>query len=197
MEICMGYFNNPIRGKDDDRYRAEPIEKDKKGREPFAQLPGRLEEKHPFFLGKLLYSLYKNVMRFLTFHSRVSAENLYSIRKIFQILQQEDRSQDPDLLNELSEVWGKIHDDLHHLNKKSDHHSPFQRWFSMIDSYPEGQEFSLGYYLSQHAGLKWLPFPYMEMIHTLHIQHQKSPYDSTLAHWISSTDLLLSLLNQD
>jgi hypothetical protein len=71
---------------------------------------------------------------------------------------------------------------------------------SLIDAiqhYPERQQHSLGYYLSEYAGQKWLPFPYMEMIQKIHAEHLKNPTESALAQWTHRIDRLLSLLKSE
>ena len=60
-----------------------------------------------------------------------------------------------------------------------------------INTYPKNSEFSLGFYLSEFAGYKWIPFPYINMLKDLHIEVQKKKENSHLSKWISTLNDLL------
>ena len=57
-------------------------------------------------------------------------------------------------------------------------------FFDELHSFPDPQHFSLGYYLSEYAGEKWIPFPYMEMLRKLHQEYQTNAASSSLEKWM-------------
>ena len=61
-----------------------------------------------------------------------------------------------------------------------------------IQHYPEYEEHTFGYYLTEYAGQKWIPFPYMEMVQKIHSEHMKNPKGSALTEWTNLIDELLS-----
>ena len=63
-----------------------------------------------------------------------------------------------------------------------------------LQHYPEHHEHSLGYYLTEYAGQKWLPFPYMEMIRNLHMYHKKNPENSLLSIWSKEIEEMIQII---
>src|SRR5579872_3074431 len=192
----MGFFQNPVGNDPYKGYKAENIQGERKRREPFPQLPSRPPPKKPFFLVAWLRHLYSRISLLFS-GSEPAIQNLLLIREIFETMKKEDRSQDSELLKQFSLGWENIHRDLHLLQKKSIPHQQLMKWVSEVESYPEGHPFTLGYYLNEHAGEPWLPFPYMEMIQRLHSQHQKNPDTSFLNQWVESLSALILLLHAE
>ena len=60
-----------------------------------------------------------------------------------------------------------------------------------IQAYPQGAKYSLGYYLSEYAGKAWFPFPYIELLETLHQGSLDDPKKSPLLKWLLLLERLL------
>ncbi|MEN9654810.1 MAG: hypothetical protein RL235_922 [Chlamydiota bacterium] len=106
-------------------------------------------------------------------------------------LQTKDRSQDYVFLCELSRLWQTLLAQTSQLPQNHPLYTPLLKVIQTIDGYPEGSTHSLGYYLSEHAGeANWVPFPYMELMQSLHKAHIKDPAHSTLAKWVKSINQL-------
>lgn len=119
--------------------------------------------------------------------SKTEEKNLIAHLKGFQgqlkKLMEEDHSQDIPFLEDFSKHWQEILE-LSILFKKLYRSAKIIKQFiRKIASYPEGKEYTLAYYLSEYAGEKWIPFPYLEMIKELHLKHQKNPSLSPLTEW--------------
>lgn len=122
---------------------------------------------------------------------------LQTMKTLFNRLKTENLSESSPFARELSDCW-------HSLLHMGDYKTPslkkgtslekIEFLFTMIRSYPEGGDHSLGYYLSKYTGDKWLPFPFMELLKNLHedaiIQKEKSFLDK----WtVTLTDIINSL----
>ncbi len=118
-------------------------------------------------------------------------KHLLRMRSILDTLKREDRSQDSPFLNEFSHIWHALMDDADNFKKTTAWTHHFRSFLKAIQHYPEGQEHTLGYYLTEYAGKTWLPFPYMEMIAKIYREHQKVPIESTLELWTKRIDELL------
>ena len=119
-------------------------------------------------------------------------DDLMQLRDAFELMKGEDRSQDIAFLNRLSKIW---HNALEHSLKFRRTNAlsiAFRSFVQKIQNYPEGQEHTLGYYLTEYTGEKWLPFPYMELIQRIHEDHVKEPNESALSQWIQELDELIS-----
>ncbi len=123
-------------------------------------------------------------------------EHLISFKEILEILKTEDRSQDSPFLNNLSQLWHQLLEDMLRFRRQTTLSTQMRALLKQFQQYPENQEHSLGYYLTEYAGQKWLPFPYLEMIHRLHMQHKKNPENSSLASWTTALKELILLLKQ-
>ncbi len=91
-------------------------------------------------------------------------EHLRSLKAILETLKFEDRSQDPPFLDQLARIWQRLLEDSRRFRRQTDLSSSLRVFLDEFHHYPERNEFSLGYYLTEHAGQKWIPFPYMEII---------------------------------
>jgi len=112
---------------------------------------------------------------------------LLLMKAAFETMMREDRSQDAQFLKKLSHLWLEILEESIALQSK-----PLKRLIKDIESYPEDEEHTFGYYLDEFAGQNWLPFPYMELIKKLHRQHELDPASSLLTRW---TRMIEELLN--
>ena len=61
--------------------------------------------------------------------------------------------------------------------------------------YPLGADHTLGYYLSEYVGQEWLPFPFIDILSTLHKEYQENA-SSILGGWISLLDALVSSMGE-
>lgn len=124
-------------------------------------------------------------------------ENLILIKSFFEILKREDRSQDIAFLNRLSEVWQQVLEDSLRFKRHSPVAIPFRNFLRTIQQYPPGEEHSFAYYLTEYTGQTWLPFPYMDLIQTIHREYQADPVSSALALWVQQIDGLLEILTRE
>lgn len=175
-------------------YRVEPIEKDKKT--PGDRFKPPEEPKASSTLAAHLLFLFHKLLDFFGGKKEgggSAVENhLLALKQLLEILKSEDRSQDVSFLNSLSEIWHQLLEDLPLLETGPLLPLPFRQFIKEMELYPEGQEHTLGYYLAEYAGQKWLPFPYMELIQQLHAQHQKEPTSSALTRWVGYINVLLN-----
>jgi len=121
-------------------------------------------------------------------------KELQTIKSSLESLKEKDLSKEADFLNFFAYLWLKLFNDYknyHITNEKTI--SDIKELIKNIYSYPEGSEFSLGYYISELAGMKWIPFPYIELLKNLHLEYKKDPINSHLQKWI---DLLNSILEK-
>lgn len=160
----------------------EPPRDPLKGYQKFDQEPEKPEpppEKNVGLFTHLLNWASKILDHFTHKPSENVEELLVAFKDCLTILQYEDRSEDDHFLTHFSAVWTK----LLNLRRKE-----FKDLIQAIQSYPPGQDFSLGYYLTERAGETWTPIPYRELIQKIHLDYTATP----LPQWISEIDLLLS-----
>jgi hypothetical protein len=122
-------------------------------------------------------------------------ENLILLKEAFESMQSEDRSQDIEFLNHFSEIWHLVLENSTKFRRIDPFPTAFRSFMKKIQNYPEGQEHTLGYYLTEYTGQKWLPFPYMDLIQKIHEEYQSKDGESPLALWIQMLDELISSLN--
>ncbi len=60
--------------------------------------------------------------------------------------------------------------------------------------YPDKSDYSLAYYLTNYAGEKWLPFPFITMVRDLHIEHANRPNESLLNAWTKTLSKIIKPL---
>jgi hypothetical protein len=120
--------------------------------------------------------------------------DLKSINSYFEKLSKENLSQDVKFLAKIAKTWADFLDNYALLSKKNykDLHSQIKSFIKTINSYPEKTEFSLGYYLAEFAGFKWVPFPYMEILNDLHNEFVKKPGDSHLKKWMNNLEDIIN-----
>lgn len=124
-----------------------------------------------------------------------AVKNLNALKNSLEILKAEDRSQDMQFLNLLSSYWNKaIEESVEYENHKAA--ALFKIFSKKILNYPEHQTHTFGYYLTEHAGQKWIPFPYMELIQKIHQEHEKNPTASVLREWTRLLNDLIGLLQE-
>lgn len=202
----MGSFKNPVGSSPPDpyeKYRTEEVQREKQLKEERK----KEREKDPkgiFYLAIYMLSLFRKIIHFFepsrekklpSEIGQTSKKHLLQFREALDRLKKEDLSQDIDFLNRLSENWHLILQDLMQFPKNTLAERSLKALLHSIQDYPHKQEHTFGYYLTEYAGQKWLPFPYMEMIHKLHQDHQKKPTESMLFFWTQELQLLLTALD--
>lgn len=202
----MGSIQNPVgRGPTDPlepTRGVEPVGRDRPFREE--RRPKQSGEKPPdgklgvfAFLLQAFHQLVDFVLQKRHSSKEIAAyEHLLSLKAIFETLKMEDRSQDTALLEKLSQIWRHLLEDCLHLEAELAN-SLMKKLVKKIQDFPEGQTHTFGYYLSEYIDEKWIPFPYMELIQTIHLEHEKDPPSSSLSQWSSLIDEILVLLKPD
>lgn len=182
-------------------YRVEELERirweeEKKGKGP---PPPDQPEPSPgwtafilLLFDKLFNYLSQSVWKGMESGSLKSArETLLLIKSSFEMMMNEDRSQDAQFLKQLSKLWQEALEHSIELSQTG-WSKQLKRFIKDIESYPENEEHTFGYYLDEFAGQSWLPFPYMELIQKLHHQHELDPPSSLLTRW---TRMIEEILN--
>lgn len=193
----MGSYQNPIGSPDPfDKYRAEAIEAKKRGRNSSDEEPPKQKEG---LAAHLLQILQKAFNYFLEGHTGSKTteikikESLVALKTSFEILKNEDRSQDIEFLNQLSSTWNHLLEESAELSDETE--EKLKEFIKKILHYPENQPHTFGYYLTEYAGQKWIPFPYMELVQKIHSEHEKNPSGSALSDWAHLLDQMISSLN--
>lgn len=180
-----------------------PIQKDKKGKEPTQDI----SQKGQLILFNALFQYMKKIVNTLSerkkdsnpsnFDHQQTIEDLVSLRKMLQILGNEDQSHNAEFTQQLSEVWNNLIDDYKLLEITSKKNpillSKLHQFIDHIEHFPSVEEHSLGYYLSHHVGNEWLPFPCMEILTKLHQTYLEEAESSQIASWIRKIDDILSV----
>lgn len=203
----MSDFQKPVGGKGTPAPEpvplVPPVEKDKKGKEEqYAKAEQALKERSILFASFYVYL--KKLLSFLMPRQKAAtlsaakeliSEDLAALRKLLLTLSQNDVSHDPEYLQQLSEVWHIFLENFNQLLSLQGKITPFaakvKNLLDSIETYPPDEEHSLGFYLREYVGREWLPFPFMELLQQLHLEHQASPETSHLAQWIGELDNLL------
>lgn len=182
-----------------DKYRVEPIgQRESKGQIPHHPDPEKTPKEKLKFAAYLLTLFQKAVNFFIEKHQKSAMtqgnlNDLIAFRGSFELLKKEDRSQDVKFLNNLSKTWiALLEESLHFENDEIQ--SKFRLLRKKILTYPDNAPHSFGYYLSQNAGQKWVPFPYMELIQKIHREHEKNPEGSAITEWTVLLDEIIALL---
>ena len=187
----MDEFYNPIRRVDpfeESKTRVPPAQPGKHTKEDPAPLP-----KDPIQHQKMIYGsivlFYKKLFNTMFFTRRdggtrtineiaVAAEKF---RNELSKLKATDDTDNPHYTEVLSDLWETL--------LAAPPNSPLAPFLKLANEYPFGDAHSLGFYLSQHAGDEWLPFPFLEILKKLHQGYVLRKHHSELSH-------LLNLLDQ-
>lgn len=117
------------------------------------------------------------------------------LQGLFTDLVHTDLSMEPSFLLHLSKVWTDIELSLKGLEAHPNASNLALRGFihqllGEITTCKKGQEFPLIHYLKEHAGTKWVPFPFMTILRTLHEEWKERP-DSELKRWLLMINSIL------
>lgn len=191
----MDSFQNPVTPPDPyDRYRIEPTERERESRSQGGW--GGPPDDKKGLVARLLRSLHRILSRILETPRQEKtavaiAGSLRSLKAAFEILKREDRSEDIQFLNHISQIWLHLLEEGLTLTRATPAGEGLKEFIKKIEHYPAHQSHTFGYYLSEFAGQKWIPFPYMDLIQQLHEEHLKSPEISVLTEWTRLLDTLL------
>ncbi len=118
---------------------------------------------------------------------------LANLKKILHELSKSDQSQNVEFVQKFSDSWNELIQAFSTIQwaqrKDLVVITAISALFAGIGSYPLGQEHSLGFYLSRFAGEKWLPFPFIELLSSLHTNKK------LLHEWIRMADAIISHLS--
>ncbi len=152
---------------------------------------------------KILLTKFRLIFKkILTFFINPSEEELYAlyiednlevILKALEKLKTTDYSEDTVYLNFFSKAWHKFLEDTLQFQKDKKIFIEVEAFIEDLADYPKGEAHSFGYYLSEYAGSKWLPFPFMELLQNLHRDHKSEPKISQLSKW---TERLREIINE-
>lgn len=124
----------------------------------------------------------------LSFNNQKVQEDLAGFKKILDELAHIDKSHDPQFTQRLSVAWQKIYEQYESLEEARGSSDPLSNkilhFVDEIAHYPPGEDHTLGYYLTEHAGEDWIPFPFMNLLAELHEEYKNTPSSSHLQSWI-------------
>lgn len=152
------------------------------------------------------FSFIKKVFVFLTTNRRrgqaVLIDNisgliqyLTSVKKMLLRLGTEDQGYNPEFVQDLADAWHTLIEATNTfewmVRKNAQEIAKVKTFIEGVRNFPPGEEHSLGYYLTQFAGKDWLPFPFMDLLNSLHEAYQTDKAKSQLNSWISSLDEII------
>ncbi len=202
----MGDLDKNIRRREEpspyEKIIVNPIEKDKRAREEgytglknstrtqvFATLVS--------YFKKILTTVSSKGKGQLTFYDQQHLlDNVLAFRQLLIILSGDDQSHNPDFTQQLTELWHNLLDDCNSLPFSQEAPNEIVRqvkfFISQVQNFPPGADHTLGYYFTEYAGKEWIPFPFMELLQSLHEEYNASPVISVLQNWISLLNDILA-----
>jgi len=176
--------------------KIKPIgeEEENKDKKPLIQVP--VSKKLFVYLSFL--AVLANLLRLFTkkepkkiIHTPLHKE-LMTIKSSLESLENQDLCNDPEFLNFFAFIWMKFLKDYSQYSLKNAAVSKLLRdLINEVNEYPKHTEFTLGFYISEFAGYKWVPFPYMEILQNLHLENKKDHENSHLKRWIDLLDAIM------
>jgi len=167
-------------------YKVEQIEKESQEKEKSAPP----KEPHDYRLA-ILHVIWRNILKIFANAKKQTkfadplCIDIEGLKALFRKLSQENVSKDLDFLNRLAFKWLEFIDSYNLLTpEEKDKLATLNQFVEEIYTYPKEAIYSLGYYLTEHAGYKWIPAPFMEILLSLHLEHQNNKDASHLAKWI-------------
>jgi hypothetical protein len=198
--MSMSGSKPPMEGSKDpfEAFRSEQIQREKHAREEYRKDEGRREHALVVHILKIFKSFVE------LFQDRdkqaalpVQKKSLFlRFKAALERLKHDDLSGDPSYLDELSFCWQQLLENAYLLPKGSAFAEGMRFLVREIQVIrPSGEEHTLGYYLSEHAGKKWFPAPVRELIHDLHVEHQNKGFTSILSRWTQELDRMIALFS--
>ncbi|QZA58285.1 hypothetical protein [Candidatus Rhabdochlamydia porcellionis] len=171
------------------------VEQNKKSKNSFSQFPTDLTYPNP---ASILVCFFKKFTMHFSFKNKISTtalkQDLLELKQLFILLSIEDLSHQLEFIQKLSLLWHKIIEDCNPISLSLSKGSGFLKkiadFIQIINYFPAKEDHSLGYYLQEHVGEKWVPFPFMELLQELHIDYQKAQDKSHLSGWIKIISLI-------
>ena len=120
--------------------------------------------------------------------------DMNNFKNLLELLQDNDLSHEAEFAKKLSSSWnGFINTFLYarKSEKKENFYKVGQQLIESINHYPIESDHSLGYYLSHFAGETWIPFPFMKILQSLHLEHAEKQEESHLQLWKKTLDTLI------
>jgi len=122
-------------------------------------------------------------------------QNLQKLKQLLQKLSSKDLSSDIAFAIELSDTWCTLNNNFENIEilerKNLQEVANFRHMITTIKNYPPKADHCFGYYLHQHAGKDWLPFPFIQLLEGLHKDHQENSQKSILSSWIKLVDAVI------
>ncbi len=118
---------------------------------------------------------------------------LNQFKALLETLMKKDLSHDYQFAESLSKNWHIILDhavDTTYTKSTPHYLTELKKIITSIHSYPENDEHTLGYYLTEFAGETWLPFPFIHILYTLHEDALLNPSKSILTTWINQISII-------
>ncbi len=118
-------------------------------------------------------------------------ELIKAVKQLKILLQQlidEDKSQDYLYAEALSTNWHILLlfiENKEHLQNIQIYLGQIELFVQQVNSYAGNSDMSLGYYITQHTGEKWLPFPFMDILLSLHNNALLNKQAGTLHNWVT------------
>jgi hypothetical protein len=190
----------------DEGVHVSPIVEEKKGKQNFSDLPQQRSEK---LLMATFFAYIKKIFEKFSPSKKIAGkvvdiqgiiEHIQSFRKILEKLTAQNLSSSSEYAKQLSDAWVTLSDDLDQIQimhrKDESKTDSFRKMIDAIKHFPKNSEHRFGYYLLQHAGKDWLPFPFIEILEALHQNHLEDPKSSTLNSWFHLFDEVIKNLKQ-
>ena len=189
------------RPRDEGLYSAR-VEPDKKGKEKFSKTSPEREILFATFFSylKKLFDAFSPSKELAgkVIDQQSIINRLQQLNKLLVRLGEKDLSTSSEYATELSDLWCLIVEDFEHVQimERNDLKkiAEFRNLLESIKHYPKDSEHHLGYYLLQHTGKDWLPFPFIEMLEALHTEKRQQSEKNTLSKWQSEIAIVIKNL---
>jgi len=149
-----------------------------------------------FCLKKFLGEFTENSkMRASSMNKEKTLEDLVAFKNVLEELGHFDKSHDPEFTHRLSLVWQNLYENCIGVDEKAAQTdivvSQILSFVGEIAHFPPGEDYTLGFYLAEHAGQDWIPFPFMNLLAELHEGFQTAPDTGQLALWIQKLEEII------
>ncbi len=201
----MTFFPEPLRpseGREDDKYRVDPIEANKQSKGDQSWEPPA-EDKRPrayvaflIFIQKLTTSLGKEKEGTLEEMSEDALTgDIQELKQILQIMMDVDQSENGTFCAQFSATWHRLLQGIqilsHTKRKALIDADKLKAFLAGVGNYPPNEDHKLGFYLSEFAGENWMPLPFREILKCLFSDHRVNQSHSTLMQWVELINEIL------
>jgi hypothetical protein len=165
--------------------RVEPVNREKTQKDEELQLPagGFALLVLTYLASSTLIESIRSIESLKTPQKAIDA--LKQFIAVFSELQYQDLSADWRYCEKLSKSWSEVLKSVENATFPS---SSLNLLITQVNEHPEKGDHTLGYYLSQHAGEQWIPFPFMEILRKLHEEKKE------MLHFLKLAELALRSL---